>query len=199
MNFWTNRRSHHRTALSSGLVLALAVFASHSVNAAGFERSLELQGVRFHVTCPNEGSINTLKIQPTGLSRATKPIVVEIEGTVAGAEVADLNADGSPEIYVYITSAGSGSYGSLVAYAANRKKSLTPIMLPDLLRDKRNSQGYMGHDEFTVGEGALLRRFPVYKPGDSNAKPSGGTRQLQYKLKAGEAGWKFLLDRVEHY
>ena len=166
--------------------------------AAGYDQSLELQGVRFHVSCPNEGSINKLTIRPTGLSKAKQPIVVEIEGTVTGAEVADLNADGSPELYVYVTSAGSGSYGSLVAYAANRKKSLTPITLPDLMKDKKNSQGYLGHDEFTVGEGALLRRFPVYKPGDPNAKPSGGMRQLQYKLKAGEAGWRLALDRVTH-
>ena len=47
----------------------------------------------------------------------------------------------------------------------------------------------MGHDEFRVVESSLVRRFPVYREGDTNAKPTGGTRQISYELKAGEAGW----------
>ena len=35
--------------------------------------------------------------------------------------------------------------------------------------------------------------------GDSNAKPSGKMRQLQYKLKAGEAGWLLKLDKATEY
>ena len=60
-----------------------------------------------------------------------------ISTPVAGAEVADINWDGSPEIYVYVTSASSGSYGSLVAYLANRRKSLSEIHLPPSLRKRR--------------------------------------------------------------
>ena len=67
------------------------------------------------------------------------------------------------------------------------------------MEDKANSKGYMGHDQFAVGEGALLRRFPLYHQTDSNSKPSGKTRQLQYKLKAGEAGWILRLDRTIDY
>ena len=54
----------------------------------------------------------------------------------------------------------------------------------------------MGHDEFAVGEGTLVGRFPVYREGDKNAEPTGGTRQLQYKLEAGEAGWALRKDGV---
>ena len=32
-----------------------------------FEQTLELQGVRFKLSCPNESSINTLSIQPAAL------------------------------------------------------------------------------------------------------------------------------------
>jgi hypothetical protein len=34
---------------------------------------------------------------------------------MVGAHVADLDSDGSPEIYIFTTSAGSGSYGGLIA------------------------------------------------------------------------------------
>ncbi|WP_139297574.1 hypothetical protein [Nitrosomonas communis] len=35
------------------------------------------------------------------------------------SKVVDLNVDGSPEIYGYVTSVDSGSYSSWVAYVAN--------------------------------------------------------------------------------
>ena len=178
---------------------ALVSMAEEAAPAKGFDKKLSLQGLTFQVKCPNEGSLNKLTITPTGLEGENKPIVVEVDGSVTGAEVEDLDANGFPEIYVYVTSAGSGSYGSLVAYAANQKKSLTEIFLPDLGEDKVNSKGYMGHDQFAVGEGSFLRRFPIYKAGDSNAKPSGKTRQLQYKLKAGEAGWLLKIDKTTEY
>ncbi|HEY5974047.1 MAG TPA: PliI family lysozyme inhibitor of I-type lysozyme [Geobacteraceae bacterium] len=164
-----------------------------------FDRTLELQGVRFHVTSANEGSVNTLQIVPASLEIDNSPIVRTIDGTVTGAEVADLNVDGSPEIYVYVTSAGSGAYGSLVAYSVNRRKSLSEISLPPVTQDKATSQGYMGHDEFAVVESVLVRRFPVYRAADTNAKPTGGARQLQYKLVPGEAGWILKVDRVVEY
>jgi hypothetical protein len=83
--------------------------------------------------------------------------------------------------------AGSGSYGEVVAYAVMKGSELSPITLPELTG--ANAEGYQGHDQFQVVEDCLARRFPIYKPGDSNAKASGGQRQICYKLKAGEAGW----------
>jgi hypothetical protein len=163
---------------------------------APFDRTLTLQGVKFRVVSANRGSINRLEITPSGLSVDNSPKVREIEGTVSGAEVADLNADGSPEIYVYVTSAGSGSYGSLVAYSANRRKSLSEIYMAPITDDAKASDGYMGHDRFAVVENTLVRRFPIYRAGDTNAAPTGGTRQLHYTLSPGEASWVLRLDRM---
>ena len=158
-------------------------------SGATFDQTLKLQGVSFHVTCATAGSVNRLRIAPKGLKGRNAVIEREIDGTVTMAEVADLNSDGSPEIYVYVSSAGSGSYGSLIAYGSNKRRSLTQIYLPPLQDDTKAAKGYMGHDEFRVVESTLVRRFPVYRAGDTNAQPTGGTRQIQYKLKAGEAGW----------
>lgn len=197
---------HHETASAS-----LDVGDAERSKAAGtgkpavpttsntFDSALELHGIRFVVTCANEGSQNRLRIVPTGLEIDNSPIVRTIDGIVTGAEMADLNMDGSPEIYVYVTSAGSGSYGSLVAYSANRRKSLSDIYLPPVTQDKVASEGYMGHDQFAVGVGVLLHRFPIYNSADTNARPTGGTRQLQYKLVPGEAGWLLELDGMIEY
>lgn len=171
----------------SGLV---ALYTASSGTAGElFHKKLELQGYSFDVKATNEGSINKLTIVPHGLKKQTGALTSDIDGSVTGAEVADLNADGFPEVYVYVTSAGSGSYGSLVAYAVNKGKSMSSIYLPPITDVPSASAGYMGHDEFAVVEASLARRFPIYKEGDTNAGPSGKTRQLEYKLATGEAGW----------
>ncbi len=164
-----------------------------------FDKVLKLQGITFHVQATNEGSLNHLTITSNGLELDNRVITQEIDGSVTGAEVADINVDGSPEIYVYVNSAGSGSYGSLVAYSANNKKSLSGIYLAPLEDDKKNSVGYMGHDEFTIIENSFTRRFPVYNEGDANCCPKGGTRQLQYKLVPGEATWQLKLLKSSTY
>jgi hypothetical protein len=161
-----------------------------------FKKTLKLQGIAFDIHATNQGSLNQLTITPRGLERDNTAIRKEIEGSVTDAEIADLNGDGSPEIYIYMTSPGSGAYGSVIAYSANRKKSLSPIHLPDLSKDKKRSKGYMGHDQFSIVENVLARRFRLYKDGDSNASPTGKTRQIQYKLTAGEAGWVLRIDKT---
>jgi len=173
--------------------------ASTPAGSTGFDRTLELQGISFHVTCANDSSLPTLRIVPAGLAIDNAPITRKVDGTVIGAEVADLNADGSPEIYIYVQSAGSGSYGSLVAYSANKRKSLTEIYLPPVSENPKLSKGYMGHDQFTVVANRLVQRFPVYRPGDSNAKPTGGTRQVRYQLTPGEASWVLRIDKIVEY
>lgn len=165
----------------------------------GFKQEFELNGVRFVVEATNEGSMNNLTITPSGLSEVNDVISREIDGSVTNAELGDINADGSPEIYVWVNSAGSGSYATPIGYSANNNKSLSEIYFPPISEDAVNSKGYMGHDEFAVVEGVVAQRFPIYKDGDTNAQPSGKMRQLQYKLTAGEAGWVMKVDRVEEF
>jgi uncharacterized protein len=168
---------------------SLSSAAKVKAKSYSFDKVLSLQGITFHVTTVGEGSLRQLSIVPTGLEGSNSVINQEIDGGVSGVEIEDLNSDGSPEIYIYTTSAGSGGYGNVIAYSANNKKSLSSIYLPEIDATSKEGKGYMGHDVFSLVENSLVRRFPIYKENDSNAKPTGGTRQLQYKLKAGEASW----------
>lgn len=140
-----------------------------------------------------------LSIKPSGLEINNQENTHEIYGTISGVEIGDLNKDSYPELLVYITSVGSGSYGSIIAYSVNNGKSMSQIYLPDLSGNKEISKGYMGHDEFAIVENTFVQRFPIYNPGDSNAEPTGGTRQIQYKLVDGEASRKFEVDKVVEY
>ena len=171
---------------TAALLLATALPGSARAGAA-FNQTLKLQGISFQVQSSGEGSQQQLTITTTGAKPPIKPIRQTVNGQVVGAEVADLNNNGMPEIYVFVQGAGSGSYGEVVGFAVIKGSELSPITLPDLTG--ANALGYQGHAQFQVVENCLARRFPIYKPGDSNAKATGGQRQICYKLKAGEAGF----------
>lgn len=164
-----------------------------------FDRKLSLLGISFHVTSPNAHSGNTVTITPAGLKADNKPITRPINGVVIGAEVADLNNDQPPEIYVYVREPGAQARGALVAYSANNKKSLSEIYLPPLSEQKETGASYNGHDEMAVVETTFARRFPIFGNGGDSSSPTGKTRQLQYKLVAGEAGWVLKLDKTVEY
>jgi hypothetical protein len=167
--------------------------------SVSFDETLSLQGIAFHVTSANAAHGNVVKITPAGLAIDNSPIKQEIDGVVTGAEVADINADGSPEIYVYVTAPGAGKRMSLVAYSANKKKSLSQIDLPALEDDAKNAKGYRGQDEFAVVEGIIARRFPLFPEDRSKTEPTGKMRQIQYKLVAGEASWMLRIDQVVEF
>jgi hypothetical protein len=182
------------------MLLCFAASAQQAANPAApaappdrtFDRTLELQGIRFRVLSPNRVTDNTLKIEAAGLRKTRSPIERAIGGIVMNAAVGDLDADGSPEVYVFVVDTGSRRRGSLVAYAARRKKSLSEIRLPDLDVHPGATAGYEGRDEMSLIENSLVRRFPVFAPGTA-----GGTmRQLQYRLKAGKSGPTLVVERM---
>ena len=127
-----------------------------------FAQVLELQGVTFSVVSPNAASSNTVTVSTTGLEIDNSAWSQEVDGIVTGAEVADLNVDGSPEVYVYVRSAAADEKGSVVAYVANNRKSLSSAVMAPLSDNPGAEKGYRGQDEFAVLEGVLGRRFPIH-------------------------------------
>jgi hypothetical protein len=176
------------------LLASLLLFGSSTVLAEngknGNSFKLSLQGIHFQVS--SQG--NKLSIVPSGLKIDNSPIERDIDGTVTGVDIGDINVDGSPEIYIYIKDTKGGA--SMCAFSANKKKSLSEIYLPPFTDDPKLTKGYRGHTEIAMVEGIIALRFPVYKDTDNDDKPTGGTRQLQYKLTQGEASWTLKLDKV---
>jgi hypothetical protein len=168
-----------------------------TLHAGGFSRNFEANGVGYTVTSANRSPDNTVIIAPRGLMGSNASITKAVKGSVIQAEIADINGDGAPELFITTTSSGSGSYGKAYAWATNGKKSLTEIFI--MPPRKKDLAGYMGHDEFAVIENSFARRFPVYRPGDSNASPTGGWRQFQYVLRPGEAGWVLRIKRIDSF
>jgi len=179
---------NHRRGAIARMAASLCATAVPVATARGtaFDRTLEHDGVAFRVRSANTGSINDLRIDLSGRAPA-QSLRREIAGLVAGAHAADLDADGMPELYVIMTSAGSGSYGEVLGITVGADARVELIALADD-PDSPALRGYQGHDRFHFEERALLRRFPVYRAQDPNARPGGGTRELRYRLSPPRPG-----------
>lgn len=158
-----------------------------------FDGKETLHGITFAVFSPNNRSYNRITVTPSGLETDNAPIDMDVTGIITRIEVADINADGSPELYVY---GFDGNAQTLLAWGANKNKSLSSITLPEL---GEHAKGYRGGDEFSVLEGVLGRRFPIYPDDNPASKPTKKIRQIQYKLHQGEAGWLLKADKVVEF
>ena len=168
------------------------VFSENKSMKASFTKKLSLNNIAFEINAIEK----QLTIQPSGLTLDNTKVVKEIEGTITNAEIGDLNNDGFPEILVYITSDGSGSYGTVIGYSVNNGKSMSEIYIPKIYDNPKANKGYMGHDEFAIVESSLCQRFKTYNPGDPNSNPTGKTRQIQYKLVDGENSRVLVVDKI---
>jgi hypothetical protein len=178
---------------------ALSAFGLSSVaSASEFNETLSLNGITFGITSVQDGSKTKLTITPSGLSAVNDPVTHDIDGHVVRAEVADIDVNGDPEIYVFTTSSGD-QRGGVIAYSTNKKKSMSQIFVPSIADDAKNKVGYVGGDESAIVENSFVTRFKLHTGFGSEVRPTGKWRQLQYKLRPGEAGWKMVLDKVVEF
>jgi len=143
---------------------------------------------------PQGQSLSNISVAFAGNSASEKKFT-EVD-PVSKVLVGDLDANGFDEVYVITTSAGSGSYGNVIGLASLSDKSLSPITVPVVeekdMKAGGQFEGYQGHDEFEIIENSLARRFPVKA---ANAT----TRGINYKLKAGEAGFLLYIKNSTAY
>ena len=161
-----------------------------------FQKLLQFKDISFDIKTKGSGSLRQLIIQPKGFEETNKNFELEIDGKVTDAQIADLNSDGFPELLIFTQSAGSGTYGNVIAFSANGAKSMSQVYFPPTSENPKLNKGYMGHDTFLINESTLIQEFPIYKEGDPNSNPSGGIRRIQYKLVDGEAARKFVVDKI---
>ena len=138
-----------------------------------------------------EESNNTISIFSPNLKYSNKPILKKIDGEIIYSEIADMNSDGNPEIYIYTNSLkDKRNYAELTAFSVNNGVSLSEIYLESLNENKKAFENFEGNDEFRVVETTLVRRFPI---------KGNKTKQIQYKLISGEASWQLKVDKILEY
>ena len=175
------------------------ILVENKADSINFKKLLSMQNIGFNVSTTGKGSIQQLTIQPSGLKIDNTKITAEVVGNVTNAEIEDLDSDGFPELLIYTTSAGSGSYGDVIGYSVNNGKSISQIYFPQVAENKEINGGYMGHDQFSIEKKMLVQRFKIYNKDDTNSNPTGQLREIQYILKKGEAAKTFIVKKVSEY
>lgn len=141
-------------------------------------------------------SLSTIEIGTRDFEHNYVEIYEDID-PISNVILADLDGNGFDEIYIITSSAGSGSYKTVLGFASNQDKSLSMIHFPGIQEGDEQFEGYMGHDTFKLEDQKLVRTFPIYNEGDPNQNPTGGTQKLYYGLYPGEAMWQLKIDKTE--
>ena len=147
-------------------------------------------------THPIGQSLSTIEINTKDFEH-NYPEKYEDMDPISNIYMADIDGNGFDEIYIITTSQGSGSFGNVLAFASNRDKSISQIHFPEMQKEDKHFQGYMGHDVIKIEDQKLVRIFPIYKDKDSNQNPKGGKRKLIYGLFPGEAAWQLKIEMSE--
>ncbi len=149
-------------------------------SALPFVRSLTFADYTFKLVSSKVAGIGSqfMEIEALRGSLLLTRFQVPTIGGVLGAEVADLDHNRFPELYIFTQATGSGSFGFVQGwqFLPQRRAAVT------IVGWERPAPGYMGHDSLWTENGVLCRRFPRYNPGDANAYPTGGTQTARYQL-----------------
>lgn len=168
-----------------------------SLTSAILAKSYYIKSLRFNVysflvTAADSGRVRNLQIKAYRGELLLTNFRIRVDGAVVGAEVADLDHNRFPELYIYSTSDGSGSFGRVYAwqFLSEHKADIT---IPNWRLPV--SDGYMGHDSLWVETSILCRKYPMYHFGDANAEPSGGNRMIRYKLTSAGTGFSLVEEK----
>ncbi|QJW88837.1 hypothetical protein HNV11_05290 [Spirosoma taeanense] len=155
-----------------------------------YQKLLRFNIYSFHVTATDSGAVRNLRFKAYRGALLLTNFQTRVDGAVVGAEVADLDGNRYPELYVYSSSEGSGSFGRVYGwqFLAERKADISAVNWQSM------GEGYMGHDSLWVERTVLCRKFPVYRPGDVNARPTGGQRMVRYRLRTFKQGFVLMAD-----
>jgi hypothetical protein len=160
-------------------------------DARPFNKEVSYKSIRFLVSSPGTVSDNRFTITPSGLSIVNNPATIQISGMVTDLVTDDIDGDDSPEVAVIVQ---TGNSSKAYVFSANRNKSMSEVNFPELT-DAKLLAGYNGEDEFNFVEGSFIRRFPLF----DGAVKTGKMRQVQYKLKTGEALKQLVFERASEF
>lgn len=144
---------------------------------------------------PNGMSLSTITV--TGKNFKEESSVTFEKETVKNIFVNDIDNNGFSELYVVTQSAGSGSYGEIVAIISNKDISFTKVELPTLTSEDMATsspfEGYQGHDSYKIENGLLVRSFPVHTATSTNTSQTNLIKQINYKLIQDEEAFAFVI------
>ena len=184
------------------VLLIICITATTAQPGRRFDTTMKLGKAGYKVFTTNKSlELNSLTVNPIGFEKDAREATVQIKGRVNKAEVDDLNNDGFPELVMYVVNPGKKERSTVFGISSQKNEGFLPIYFPDVYDDQKLRVGYDGHDQYSLMEGTLVRRFPLYNTTDTaNITPTGMIRQVQYRIVTGERGeLKFKVVRSYDY
>jgi hypothetical protein len=175
------------------VITSCAFAQAPATSEAAFSKVASYGEIRFTVTSPQTTGGNRFTISPSGLQVSNEPLTMEVQGQVVDVLAYDMDGDNSPEVAV-ITEDGPAQKRQAHVFTTFARKSCGMVHFPPGT-DPKLLAGYSGGDEFQFVENTFIRRFPLTEGGQKTGK----FRQLQFKLKPGEATKQLVLDRQVEY
>lgn len=165
------------------ILFCLGVLPGRYAGAScSYSRHLQQKGISYDIASRPAGGCS-VQIVTVGARRGNKKLAgvkADVDYLAHSARMVDLAGDGVPELAV--TSRTNGGIASEVVdlYWLDGEK-VHRAAVPEL----ENGSGYRGGDHFYFEDRMLVRTIPVYRDGDSDSRPTGGTRSLKYEYRAG--------------
>ena len=172
--------------------LAIIIFVFNITNAQNrkIDTTLQYGHAGYRVTVDNKNlEKNLINIRPVGFENTARDMSFYIKGKVVKAQTDDFNNDGFPDLVIYVYTGTNSEKGTVIGVASSENKSNAGIYFPDILDDPKLRIGYKGFDEFSLMEGSLLRKFPIYSTADSTGKSVvTGKRVIIYRVVTDPGG-----------
>ncbi len=147
-----------------------------------YKKNIEVKpGLIFDVLSWGRGADTTgayIILRSDSTHRKFSSVTGELKGNIVDVWNMDMDADGSPEIF--IQAADKKSWLNMYVNEFDNSGSSQKLHFPDL--SDATKAKYRGKDSLYVKNGKLIREFPLFKKGDPDNKPSGGKKVLVYSL-----------------
>ncbi len=171
---------------SMSILFILALILVSSVSYAGgepycsFSSMVTSDDYSFNVTSQPAESCEKQVLRISVLKQAMPftQFVAPSESIVEKAWAEDLDDDGNFELLILCHNYSEPSKKTIVIYSVDGNM-LKQIRLP--ASDKM--AGYRGGDRFIMENGRIVRSYPLYLSGDSDARPTGGEKRIFYQYR----------------
>lgn len=155
-----------------------------------FEETLREGSISFTVSSPNVPERNTMVIYSQGLENRNDTFQIEVAGMVHDAQLADLNTDGFPEVYVFTQQKEEEQKGDVYIFTSFRNRSYGQAFLQELPQANTLMPEQRSVDHFALGDSLLIRK--VAAAGATGEDAAAATKEIVYELKSGEASYQLV-------
>ena len=168
------------------VIILLVVLMSQPAAAAAtknsYSKSVQKKGITFETVSRPAGGCD-VQIVTVTVRRGGKKVAAlksDVDYRAQSIQAADLTGGITPELAVISRMGGSLATEALDVYWLDGT-SLSRATMPE----PDEKVGYKGGDRFRLEDRLIVRTIPVYRDGDLDGKPTGGTRSLKYEFRDG--------------